>query len=577
MSSTVPAVRRTGRPGAPGGGQKRLPSLPAPVSEAERLALQSRIRQAATQKAGGAPAAPLRPAAAGGSADPIPPAPAGPPRAPPAAQDARRKRPPPSLHLLPGSSSTSTYESPLPAAAPTSSAPVILGRAGRAGMTRAGTPTRRAPRISAVVGAPSDAAADAALREDSESAGVRAPVMRTLSSGWSKFQNAALPGDRAATPPRSSQCFVDSSPGAIAAGFQESMAAHTERDRSTLLASVHNLSKIARTDKVRWGEVAEAYAIQVREYAEYKQAAKLEELEQHKRDAEEAGSIRRSLGHLDLEEEADEDRSGMQDRYMQLRRALDQKELGVQLSTSGFPDEAEFRLQCCVAEFCEETGYHNRLEHLDGFEARKNRSRRLDSALYFDDNAIPGLVEPVPGEVEDAYVAYAHLATIRYKRAEEHQQQMAVWGSVDEHPGEEASERRKSGWERAEKLYRRDVDLAKEDLRAWIAFLTETRAEVTRRDQKHKCPDKITIVLGSRLLILCARHGHIELAEGLYMVAVEWLDFGIHDVGVFGDSWTVKRLLQVQGRKKKCSNPLAYGAISLLKRLIFLLKRLISY
>ena len=392
MSAPEPTGRRVGRQG----GKKRLPALPEPISSEARLALQARIRQAATQKAAGA-AAVARPAA--GPADPATFESEPPPRvsavqqleaelsqqapAQPTAQETslaagdegpqRRKRPPPSLHLLPGSSPTAAasltawvggaerpclqrFSADVTAAEPTSSAPATLGRAaGRAGATRPGTPTRRAPNISALVGAPSEGvsfADDAVLQEnaaDAEPGSV--PIKRSLSTGWSRFQNAAQPGDRAATPPRArllrSENESPANPAAIASLFQEDMSAHSARDHITLLASVSNLSKIARTDKVRWGEVAEAYAIQVREYAEYKQAAKLEELEQHKRDAVADGSVRRSMNGLSFDDDA-----GLQDRYMQLRRALDQKELGVQLSTSGFPVRLQAINKSTIAPSC---------------------------------------------------------------------------------------------------------------------------------------------------------------------------------------------------------------------------------
>ena len=65
-----------------------------------------------------------------------------------------------------------------------------------------------------------------------------------------------------------------------------------------------------------------------------------------------------------------------------------------------------------MAEFCEETGYHNRLAHLEGFESRKKRSRKLDLTLYFTENSIPGLVDPVPDEVRFGSLC-AHFSHVK--------------------------------------------------------------------------------------------------------------------------------------------------------------------
>ena len=55
---------------------------------------------------------------------------------------------------------------------------------------------------------------------------------------------------------------------------------------------------------------------------------------------------------------------------------------------------------------------HNRLAHLEGFESRKKRSRKLDLTLYFTENSIPGLVDPVPDEVRFGSLC-AHFSHVK--------------------------------------------------------------------------------------------------------------------------------------------------------------------
>lgn len=216
-----------------------------------------------------------------------------------------------------------------------------------------------------------------------------------------------------------------------------------------------------------------------------------------------------------------------------------------------------------VAEFCEPaeydmelpdgTSYHPSMQ-VPGLSRGAAITRVMDRNLCLNPAAygLPAL-PPQCAELDEAYGAYAQLASLLYERAETLLAQIElattyhasdvvrdIWNEIESRqpPSSASFHGAKSTARQGQNLrtlgeeehvqratYEQLRQEAEAVMRSWIGYLEEQSRWVAAEDGlSPRQPLDELVMLGSQLLLMTVRHRHLDLATRLFNVAMDWLD-----------------------------------------------------